>query len=75
MRRLITAAHRWLQGVHIDCRDWAEFVKRWDRPFTLFYIDPPFWGHEADYGKGLFERDDFARMTSTSCSHPHNGSD
>ena len=29
---------------------------------TLFYIDPPYWGHETDYGKGLFARDDFARM-------------
>ena len=62
MPRLIRAAHRRLQRVQIDCLPWAEFVRRYDRPFTLFYIDPPYWGHEADYGKGVFARDDFARM-------------
>jgi len=31
-------------------------------PFTLFYLDPPYWGHEKDYGKGLFQREDFAEM-------------
>ena len=62
MRRLIAAAHRGLQGVQIECLDWAEFIRRYDKPFTLFYIDPPYWGHETDYGKGLFAREDFARM-------------
>ena len=62
MRRLITAAHRRLMDVYIEQLPWAEFVKRYDRPRTLFYIDPPYWGHEAAYGKGLFERGDFVRM-------------
>ena len=62
MRRLIGAAHRRLQGVQIESLDWAEFIRRYDRPFTLFYIDPPYWGHEADYGRGIFAREDFARM-------------
>ena len=26
---------------------------------TLFYLDPPYWGCENDYGKGSFARDDF----------------
>ena len=59
---LIRAAHGRLQGVHIECLDWAAFIPRYDRPFTLFYIDPPYWGHEADYGRGLFARGDFARL-------------
>lgn len=29
---------------------------------TLFYLDPPYWGCEDDYGKHLFARTDFARM-------------
>ena len=62
MRRLIMAAHKRLQGAHIECLDWAEFIRRFDRPFTLFYIDPPYLGHEADYGKGMFAREDFGRM-------------
>ena len=39
-----------------------EFIRRYDKPPMLFYIDPPYWGHEADYGKGIFAREDFARM-------------
>jgi len=62
MRRRIEAAHRRLQGVHVECLDWDVFIPRYDRPFTLFYIDPPYWGHEADYGRGIFAREDFARM-------------
>ena len=58
----IRAAHTWLQGVHIECLDWADFIPCYDRPETLFYLDPPYWGHEADYGKGVFARDDFARL-------------
>ena len=60
--RLIRAAHRRLQGAKVECLDWPNFVRRYDRDFTLFYIDPPYWGHETDYGKGLFAREDFARM-------------
>ena len=28
----------------------------------LFYLDPPYFGGENDYGKGIFERDDFTRL-------------
>ena len=62
IRRAVLAAHRRLERVHIECLDWTAFVRRYDRPFTLFYVDPPYWGHEADYGRGIFGRDDFARM-------------
>ncbi len=41
---------------------WSEFTERWDKSFTVFYIDLPYWGHETDYGRDLFKRDDFARM-------------
>ena len=46
----------------MECLAWATFIRRYDKPFALFYIDPPYWGHETDYGKGLFEREDFGRM-------------
>ena len=62
MRRLIGAAHERLQGVHIECLDWTVFIARYDRPRTLFYLDPPYLGHETDYGKGMFSVEDFARM-------------
>ncbi len=62
IRRLVSAAHRRLQRVQIERLEWHEFIRRYDRDFTLFYLDPPYWGHETDYGKGLFAREDFARM-------------
>ena len=62
LRRLIDAAHGRLEGVQIEQLNWDAFIERYDRPFTLFYIDPPYWGHEADYGKNLFSRADFARL-------------
>ncbi|NJR20670.1 MAG: DNA adenine methylase [Hyphomonadaceae bacterium] len=30
------------------------FIPRYDRIATLFYLDPPYWGCEGDYGKNLF---------------------
>lgn len=30
--------------------------------FNLFYLDPPYYGHEKDYGDGLFGRADFEEM-------------
>ena len=64
MAQLIAAAHRRLQDVHVEHLEWDAFIRRYDRAFTLFYIDPPYWGHEADYGKGIFAREDFARMAA-----------
>ncbi len=62
MEQLIQAAHRRLQGVHIEQLDWAAFIPRYDRDFTLFYLDPPYQGHERDYVRDIFTRDDFARL-------------
>ena len=54
--------HRRLSGVVIECLPYGEFITRYDRPETLFYLDPPYWGCEGDYGKALFERADFERL-------------
>lgn len=44
------------EGVHlrlantvIECLPWQECVRRYDRPGTLFYLDPPYWETEG-YG-------------------------
>lgn len=57
---LLEAVHERLAGVWIECLPWQAFVERWDRPHTLFYLDPPYWGSEHYYGRGAFERSDFA---------------
>ncbi|MGP3725630.1 DNA adenine methylase [Cereibacter sphaeroides] len=54
--------HSRLAGVIVECLDWADFLARYDRPETLFYLDPPYWGSETDYGRGLFRREDFGLM-------------
>lgn len=59
---LLEAAHERLAGVLIECLPYDDFIARYDRPETLFYIDPPYWGCEGDYGAGLFIREDFARL-------------
>lgn len=59
---ILEAAHERLDGVVFECLDWADLIPRYDTAETLFYLDPPYHGGEADYGKGLFAREDFARM-------------
>ena len=56
---LLEAIHERLAGVVIECLDWRVFIDRYDRPATLFYLDPPYWGSENDYGPNLFSRADF----------------
>ena len=46
----LSAAHlRLASGVYIENLDWASCVDRYDRPHTLFYLDPPYWQTEG-YG-------------------------
>ena len=59
---MLEDVHERLAGVVIECLPWAEFIVRYDRPGMLFYLDPPYWGCEDDYGKAVFGRDDFGRM-------------
>jgi DNA adenine methylase len=59
---LLEAIHERLTGVVIECLPWPDFIDRYDAPGTLFYLDPPYWGSEDDYGAGVFVRDDFGRL-------------
>lgn len=61
---LLAELHERLSTVTIECLDWSEFVTRYDDRQALFYLDPPYWGSERDYGPGLFAREDFARMAT-----------
>lgn len=59
---MLEDVHERLAGVVIENLGWLEFIDRYDRPGTLFYLDPPYFGSEDDYGAGLFPRIDFTRM-------------
>jgi DNA adenine methylase len=37
-------------------------ITRYNRPGTLFYLDPPYYGCEDYYGKNMFSREDFEKM-------------
>jgi DNA adenine methylase len=62
---LLEAINERLAGVVIECLPWREFLDRYDSEATLFYLDPPYWGSETDYGAGVFEREDFAALADT----------
>ncbi len=59
---ILEAASERLDGVVFESLDWSGLIRRYDTADTLFYLDPPYHGGETDYGKGMFARDDFARM-------------
>lgn len=61
---LLEAIHERLMGVVIECLPWPDFIDRYDVPGTLFYLDPPYYGSEDDYGSGVFTRPDFVRLAS-----------
>lgn len=60
----LSEAHLRLARVFIENRPYDQVIERFDKPGTLFYVDPPYWGCESDYGEGLFSRDDFARLAA-----------
>lgn len=59
---MIEDVHSRLSRVVIECLDWRKLIDVYDRPGTLFYLDPPYHGTEGVYGKGLFGREDFAEL-------------
>ncbi|MCA1199120.1 DNA adenine methylase [Sphingomonas sp. R647] len=59
---LLADIHERLCGVWIEQLDFATFIGRYDRADALFYLDPPYWGSEDDYGAELFGRHDFDRL-------------
>ncbi len=58
----LRAVHERLSRVYIENLPYEKIIRRFDKPHTLFYIDPPYYGHEKDYGNGIFKRDDFAKL-------------
>ncbi len=61
---MLEELHERLAGVVVECLPWAEFIRRYDKPGTLFYLDPPYWGGERDYGAGMFRREDYAELAA-----------
>lgn len=59
---ILEAVHERLSEVVIECLPALELIARYDGDDTLFYLDPPYFGSETDYGKGVWDREDFDRL-------------
>ena len=59
---MLEEVHERLCGVDIERLPYADLVARYDTPETLFYLDPPYFGCEGDYGAGVFSPADFERL-------------
>jgi DNA adenine methylase len=61
---MLADIHERLAGVVIENLDFGAFIQRYDRAGMLFYLDPPYWGCETDYGQDVFGRADFTRLAT-----------
>lgn len=59
---MLADLHERLQSVVIERLHYADFIRRYDRDGALFYLDPPYWACEKDYGDNVFSRADFAAL-------------
>ncbi len=59
---MLEDVHDRLAGVTIERLPWADFIDRYDRPGTLFFLDPPYLGSEDYYGAGMFPAEEFERL-------------
>jgi len=49
-----------LAGTYVEHLPWQDCLKRYDRPYTFFYADPPYWQTE---GYGIpFEFDQYEQL-------------
>lgn len=53
---LLENAHKRLERVQLECAPYEEVIDRFDRPTTLFYLDPPYFGRKL-YRHNLGEAD------------------
>ncbi|MGA7439501.1 MAG: DNA adenine methylase [Luteibacter sp.] len=49
LEETLSAAHLRLAGAYVEHLPWAACVAKYDRPHTLFFMDPPYWETEG-YG-------------------------
>lgn len=61
---MLEEVHDRLSGVTIERLPWAEFVARYDREGTLFFLDPPYMGSEDYYGEGMFPATEFEKLAA-----------
>lgn len=58
----LSEVHLRLARVTVENLPWNNYIPRYDRAETFFYLDPPYYGTEFFYGRGLFNKEDFTRL-------------
>ncbi len=58
----LSQAHLRLSRTYIEHQSWQDCIAKYDRPHTLFYCDPPYWGTEG-YGVD-FNLDQYDQMAA-----------
>ena len=61
---MLEDVHERLSGVTIECLPYDRFIREYDNKGTLFYLDPPYWSCEDDYGKDMFAPQDFEALSA-----------
>jgi DNA adenine methylase len=59
---LIENTHKRLARVQIECLPYQDILQRYDRPTTLFYLDPPYFGRKLYHYN--FSENDFKELES-----------
>lgn len=55
----LSQAHLRLSQTYIEHLSWEACIAKYDRPHTLFYLDPPYWsteGYGVDFGLEQYDR-------------------
>lgn len=57
---LIRKTHERLLNVQLECLPYQDIVRKYDRPFSFFYLDPPYFG--KPFYKFNFEEKDYVEL-------------
>ncbi|EBE9327984.1 DNA adenine methylase [Salmonella enterica] len=66
IREDLSLANKRLIRACIEHQSWEQCIERYDRPYTLFYCDPPYWGAKG-YGVN-FPMSEYLRMAQIATS-------
>ncbi|WP_275098054.1 DNA adenine methylase [Sedimenticola hydrogenitrophicus] len=66
----LSQAHLRLARTYIEHLPWAECIRRYDKPETVFFLDPPYWGTEGyDVEFGLEQYQQIADLAGSIQGH------
>lgn len=64
LKERIRPVHERLKTVIIENLDWKECIERYDRPETVFYVDPPYPGNGVNYFHNMRSWEDHQELAN-----------